>query len=415
MYQREGNITIKKISLEPTIQLCRALGNPQEHFRSIHIAGTNGKGSVSHMIGAVLSKAEFKTGIYTSPHYIDFRERIKIDGEYISEEDVVSFIEHHEDKWKGRRTSFFELTVGMAFQYFFENNVDYAVIETGLGGRLDSTNVILPELSVITNISMDHAEVLGDNLKAIAGEKAGIIKQGKPVVIGRRHPETDIIFMERAKALNAPIYFADEMFELDLLRTGPFEAVYRVRDLFNANVFELKTDLVPAYQKENIRTALAALKVLSVENRIGFSMQTICSAFENIKPGVKMIGRWDILAEKPLIIADSAHNEDGIKWALSQIGSLEFKNLHIVLGFVKEKDLKNVLSLLPKKALYYFTEANIPRALNANDLRNSGMSFGLQGYSYGSVREALKAAESVADKRDLIMVMGSIFVVAEVY
>lgn len=414
MYQREGSVAIKKLSLEPTLALCKLLDEPQHGFKSIHIAGTNGKGSCSHMIAGVLQAAGKKTGVYTSPHYKEFVERIKINGSFISKDKVTEFLENNMSKWEGRRTTFFELTVAMAFDYFRNEKVDYGVIETGLGGRLDSTNVISPEVAIITNISKDHTDILGNSIQEIAAEKAGIIKQNCPVIIGRRSKETDSIFKEKANEMEAPLYFAEDLIQMEFIRREKEHSLYQVKDLFTNEQYELKTDVIGAYQAENIRTSLAAIKILSLENNLNISIDHIQSGFKDLQKTVKLLGRWQILAEKPLVIADSAHNEDGMTNAIAQARLLDYKKLHIVLGFVKEKSLRSVLSLLPKEANYYFTNADVPRAMSSLDLKNKALEFELHGQHYHTVADALTAAKESAIRADLILVLGSIFVVAEV-
>lgn len=388
VYQRIGQAAYKA-DLKNTIDLLRLLGNPELNFKSIHVAGTNGKGSVSHMLASILQESGYKTGLYTSPHMKDFRERIKINGREISEEKVVNFVEKHRSMVSDIKPSFFEWTVALAFQYFAGEKVDVAVIETGMGGRLDSTNVIRPLLSVITNIGYDHVKFLGNSLEQIATEKAGIIKEGIPVVVGSYNSETRKVFEEKAKTLKAPIVFAqDEKMKL------------------------YESDLKGPYQKENQLTLLHCIKVLK---SLSFHVNE-----ENIRSGLSRVvnntglrGRWEWIGRNPGILLDTAHNADGISVVFREILSLDFKKLHVVLGMVSDKDVSMVLKLLPAHAVYYFCRPDIPRGLDENELRNEAMKFGLSGDSFASVSMALEKAKKVAGRDDLIYVGGSTFVVAE--
>jgi dihydrofolate synthase/folylpolyglutamate synthase len=416
MFQRQGKPAFKK-DLTNTLALCQFLGNPFQRFRSIHIAGTNGKGSVAHMLSAVLQAHGFQVGLYTSPHYVDFRERIKINGTYISEAEVVEFVQRirpalHE----GLQPSFFEMTVAMAFDHFARHEVDVAVIETGLGGRLDSTNVVTPELSVITNISFDHMEFLGNTLPLIAGEKAGIIKRGVPVVIGERQQETTPVFQSKARELDAPISWAEDKWQVEAREEQEDLTTYEVQ--FEGNTYlpgGLQLDVSGPFQSQNLITSLEALHQLdrSVD---WFQLEetALRQGFSNIRKLAGLMGRWQWLSEAPRILVDSAHNEGGLRIVMRRIQTLNYDQLHFVLGVTREKDLKVLFPLLSPNAIYYFAKADIPRGLSAVTLQEEANAFGLPGQAYSSVKEALAAAKKAAGKEDLIFVGGSIFTVAEV-
>ncbi|MBC7884809.1 MAG: bifunctional folylpolyglutamate synthase/dihydrofolate synthase [Saprospiraceae bacterium] len=412
MFQRQGASAYIK-DLTNTIALCKLAGNPQDLVKTIHIAGTNGKGTTSHIVAAGLQAQGYKVGVYTSPHYKDFRERIKINGKYISRHFILNFINKYKSALEEIKPSFFEMTVALAFSYFENQKVDYAVIETGLGGRLDSTNVIQPMVSVITNISYDHQNLLGNSLEEIALEKAGIIKAGVPVIIGERQENIQNIFLEKAKVQNSPIMFAQDHITLtELHSTGNGSKKYSVYVDGSLWIDELTTDLSGPYQEKNLISGLFVLHHLS--RKINISAEKIKLFFPTLKEKTKYIGRWEILQHHPLIIADSAHNEGGLKLVFGAIKKMSFRRLHIVIGFVNDKDLSKILHLFPSDASYYFTKANIPRGLPAKDLRTMANSYGLKGKAYVSVRKALAAAKTKATKDDLIYVGGSIFIVAEV-
>ncbi|MGZ5243211.1 MAG: bifunctional folylpolyglutamate synthase/dihydrofolate synthase [Bacteroidia bacterium] len=413
MFTRIGAAAYKK-DLTNTLALCEAIGNPQYKFKSIHIAGTNGKGSTSHMLAAILQSAGYKVGLYTSPHLLDFRERIKINGVEIPEENVVKFIADNKAVIEEIEPSFFELTVAMAFGYFADEKVDFAVIETGLGGRLDSTNIITPELSIITNISFDHQNMLGETLAEIAGEKAGIIKPNIPVVIGQIHPETKPVFEAKAETVNAPIYFAEENYKLQHYeyKNGHLHATFI--EVFSGKIIYAETPLAGIYQLKNLATVLESCKVLQDQNKSIFSDEHIWKGIRDVKELTGLRGRWDILSEKPLTIADVAHNEAGLTSIFQQIKSLSFDKLLIVFGMVKDKDIETALSLLPKNAKYYFCSPNIPRGLPVNELAEAAKKMGLQGAAFPSVAKALKNAQNEAGENDIVLCTGSIFVVAEV-
>lgn len=412
MFQRTGKAAYKA-NLDTTLALDAYFEHPHRNFKCIHVAGTNGKGSVSHTLASVLQSAGYKVGLYTSPHLRDFRERVKINGDMISENVVVDFVASHKKKFEELSPSFFEMTVALAFDYFAKEKVDVAIIEVGLGGRLDSTNIIDPFLTVITNISLDHTSLLGYSIPVIAGEKAGIIKNNIPVVIGEKHPESQNVFLDRAKFHSAPILFAEDKF--DLLETELKEDFRHLvfKDMESENVLSLESDLLGIYQVKNIRTSLVALNQL---NKKGFNLSDdiIKDGISKIVAQTSLLGRWQCLGSHPKIICDTGHNVAGISEILRQINSLQFDNLHIVIGMVDDKDIDEVLSLLPRNASYYFTKASIPRALNEEILKEKADKFELKGNTFKSVSEAQAAAKNKANKDDLIFIGGSTFVVAEV-
>lgn len=410
MYQRVGAAAYKK-DLTNTLALCDMAGNPQHQLKCIHIAGTNGKGTTSHIIAAGLQAQGYKTGVYTSPHYKDFRERIKMNGVYIENKYITNFINTYKSDIERINPSFFELTVVLAFAWFAEKKVDYAIIETGLGGRLDSTNIITPLLSVITNISYDHQQMLGDTLPAIAAEKAGIIKPGIPVIIGETQKEVQQIFIENAEQNNAPIYFADQQMSAETIGDTPYLTfqMYLNRKSWNS---PLETTLAGPFQSKNVVTGLYALHFLS--QSIPINMDKAWQFMPEMSNKTKYMGRWQTLNTKPLIITDSAHNEAGLQLVTQQISNISCRQKHIVLGFVNDKSLDDILKLFPKDAKYYWAKANVPRGLDAGELREKGASSGLNGKCYTSVRKAFAAARSISKEDDLIYIGGSIFVVAEV-
>jgi dihydrofolate synthase / folylpolyglutamate synthase len=414
MFQEIGHKAYKK-DLTNIIAFCKYLDNPQQHFKTIHIAGTNGKGSTTHMLGAIFQAQGLKVGLYTSPHYKDFRERIKINGEYISEEAVVNFVAENKDFIHDLQPSYFEMTVALAFQYFKEEKVDIAMIETGMGGRLDSTNIITPLLSVITNISLDHTKILGETIPLIAVEKAGIIKEAIPVVIGESQPETTAVFIEKATATNSPITFADQQLSAQIVETQFHQTVFNVYNAKQQLVFErLELGLFGNYQSKNLITVLSAIQTINDAYGFNITKDQILTGLKHIKNLTKIMGRWEVIHDSPLVLADSAHNPSGIKYAMEQIFSLKFSQLHIVMGVVNDKDLTNMLSLFPNSAKYYFSKPNIPRGLNAIDLQAQAKSFDLHGQIYASIPMALEAALSMAQSDDLVFVGGSTFTVAEI-
>ncbi|NTW32506.1 MAG: bifunctional folylpolyglutamate synthase/dihydrofolate synthase [Bacteroidetes bacterium] len=421
MFHRIGAAAYKA-DLNNTIAICEILGNPQNKFKTIHVAGTNGKGSVSHFLASILQENGYKTGLYTSPHLKDFRERIRINGNKIPENKVIDFVTKHKDGFDKIKPSFFEWTVGLAFDYFAAEKVDIAVIETGLGGRLDSTNVITPELSVITNIGLDHTKLLGDTLEKIAFEKAGIIKNGIPVVIGETQDKTKSVFIEKAKKENAQISFADSHFKVlksEIVYSNNPELHFKIQSI-NENhksIFEeillIRSPLVGFYQTKNIITVLMAVDTLNTKG-FSLSFKNVENGIYNVIKNTELLGRWQKLNDKPLVICDTGHNVDGIKEIISQIELTPHNKLHWVIGFVNDKDVDSVLKLCPKDTIYYFCKASIPRALDENVLAEKAANFGLKGKKYNSVKEALEAAKKAAKLEDMIFVGGSTFVVAEI-
>lgn len=412
MFQRIGPAAFKK-DLTNTLRLLESLGNPQLHFKTLHIAGTNGKGSVSHILASLMRKQGYSVGIYTSPHYLDIRERIKVNGQLMDRDFMVSFVDKMKPIIEEVQPSYFELLVAMAFDYFRWTQVDWGVIEVGLGGRLDSTNVITPELSVITNISFDHQNMLGDTLDKIAFEKAGIIKKGIPVVIGERQLETQEVFHEKAGLMNSSISFATDKFSSEILsRTGTSMEV-SVKDESSTELLRYTTDLTGMYQLKNLNTAYAAMKLLEKEGHIQNGDVLFSEAVAHLRTEWGFMGRMQILNTQPLAIADSAHNEAGLAYLLEEIKVYNASKVHFVMGTVNDKDPTKVLSNMPKDAYYYFCKPNIPRGLESSLLLEKAQSVGLNGQSYSSVREAYTVALAAAGKEDIIVVCGSIFVVAE--
>lgn len=412
MFTRVGASAFNK-DLHNTIELCKQLGNPQQQFKSIHIAGTNGKGSTSHMLAAIFQQAGYKTGLYTSPHLKDFRERIRINGEMIPESFVVTFTEQMKPSIESINPSFFELTVAMAFQYFALEQVDIAIIETGLGGRLDSTNIIIPELSVITNISYDHMHLLGNTLTEIAGEKAGIIKTGVPVIISETQTEVQAVFTDKAKAMNAPVHFADQewLVQESELSGGHLELGLVPHD--SHLLKRIRTDLTGRYQVKNIMGVLSAVKIMQ---KAGWeiSENAIVTALQHVKKLTGLRGRWDVISHHPMTILDVGHNEAGITEIMEQLRHTVYRHLHIVTGFVKDKEVDKVLGIFPPAATYYFTKAPLPRALDEKELAEMAHAHGLRGHDYPTVQQAFRAAKQHAHEDDLILVCGSFFIVAEV-
>lgn len=411
MFSRVGSDAIKP-GLQHTLELCKFLGEPQDSFKSIHIAGTNGKGSTSHMIASILQCAGYKTGLYTSPHLKDFRERIKINGQMIGQEDVINFTERIIPLIDKIEPSFFEITVAMAFDHFAKNHVDVAVVEVGLGGRLDSTNIIHPVLSVITNIGWDHMNILGDSLEKIATEKAGIIKNQVPVVIGETNEASQHVFEKFAQDKNAPIIFADRIRYAPEWKqhNGQLE-VWVEQDHTNERKY-YQLDLPGIYQLKNLITVLESISQLKMQ---GFVIEEnhIFEGLSHSKRINGLHGRWELIQKDPQVIADVAHNADGIQQILAQLEMVNYHHLHIVIGMVKDKEVEKVLALLPKEALYYFTKAQIPRALDEQILYMKAASFGLMGKAFSNVHDALREATFHAKPDDLVLVCGSVFLVAE--
>ncbi len=412
MYQRVGQAAYKA-DLNNTLALDDYFGHPHSTFRTIHVAGTNGKGSVSHSLAAILQSAGYKTGLYTSPHLKDFRERIRVNGQMITENAVVDFVACHKTILEDLQPSFFEMTVAMAFDWFRTQKVDVAIVEVGMGGRLDSTNIITPDLSVITNIGLDHTAFLGSTLAAIAGEKAGIIKPGIPVVIGERHPQTAPVFTARAQELASELVFAEDRFEV----TWAANTIGR-QQIFNINSQEvlrykdLEFALLGHYQRKNILTILAAVELLV---RGGYSLfeSALRAGLSDVSGLTGLMGRWQEIGHNPLMVVDTGHNEHGVREVVAQIQATPHQKLHIVWGMVNDKDPKSVLGLLPKEAIYYFTRASIPRSLDENVLLEHAQQAGLNGQSYGNVAEAMAAAKKNAGVNDLIFIGGSTFIVAD--
>lgn len=412
MFSRQG-ASAYKADLHNIRALCDALGNPERRFRSIHVAGTNGKGSVSHMLASVFQSAQYKTGLYTSPHLHDFRERFRINGQWIDTDYVVAFTERCMPLVEQVEPSFFELTVAMAFSWFAEQRVDIAVIETGLGGRLDSTNIITPELSVITNIGWDHMQILGDTLPKIASEKAGIIKPGVPVVIGETQPEVADVFEESARRCGSRLVFADQLRAIQewSWKSGMLEIA--LTDRHHADLQHYSLDLPGVYQLRNALTVLAATDQM---RELGWTLPhaSVHAGLAHARRQTGLGGRWEQLHDHPRVIADVAHNPDGIKQLRAQLEWTPYHTLHIVLGMVRDKDVTASLALMPKDARYYFTQASIPRAMPADQLQELASSQGLGGTAYADLPQALQAAVSAAGSDDLVLVCGSVFLVGEI-
>ena len=389
VYQNSGAFKYK-VDLQNIYDLSNYLGNPHLKLKTIHVGGTNGKGSTSHILSSVLQESGYKVGLYTSPHLKDFRERIKINGVCIAKENVVEFIKSHKDYFEAKKLSFFEMTVGMAFDYFNNQEVDIAIIEVGMGGRLDSTNIIIPEISVITNIGLDHTKFLGNTLFEIANEKAGIIKKGKTVIIGETQKDISDVFINKAKELNSKIIFADQQ-----------------------KIYNYTSDLKGSYQKKNIQTAICAIKELQKSNW-SISEESIISGLLKVELNTGFIGRWTVLNKIPLTICDTAHNKEGLKIVISDILALNFSKMHFVIGFVNDKSLKEIVDLFPKNAIYYFCKPSIERGLDSDELQSIFESKSRFGTSYKSVYEALKSAKENSKDNDLIFIGGSTFVVSEI-
>ncbi len=410
MFSRIGAAAYKK-DLTNTLLLCEALGNPQHKFKSIHIAGTNGKGSTSHMLAAILQTAGYRTGLYTSPHLKDFRERIKIDGQCCEEDFITNFIKKTQTLIDELEPSFFELTVAMAFDYFAQKEVDIAVIEVGLGGRFDSTNIIYPEISVITNIGWDHMNLLGDTLEMIAFEKAGIIKKNIPVVIGEVIPETQKVFERESVATQ--IYYAQKKRYVTDWQYMHHQLIVTVAESGSDIHHKYQLDLPGIYQLNNLLTVLETAHQL---HNMGWNTGNDVTkmALPHVKKLTGLHGRWEMIRENPCVILDVGHNADGMTQIKKQLELSDYQHLHIIIGFVKDKVLETLLPLLPKQATYYFTQAQIPRALEATSLAEIALHYGLIGKPYAQVNDALKQALAVAHKNDLILVCGSVFLVGEV-
>ncbi|MBL7723086.1 MAG: bifunctional folylpolyglutamate synthase/dihydrofolate synthase [Chitinophagaceae bacterium] len=412
MFSRIGAAAFKK-DLTNTIELCQSLGNPHQQFKSVHIAGTNGKGSVSHMLAAILQTAGYKTGLYTSPHLKDFRERIKVNGKMIPEQYVVDFTERIQPLIEKLEPSFFEITVAMAFDYFAQQKIDIAIIETGLGGRLDSTNIITSELSVITNIGWDHMNMLGDSLEKIAFEKAGIIKTGIPVVIGEVLPETEPVFEKVAIEKNTHLHIASHKRQITDWNWERHQLIVEVAEEHHTDHKTYHLDLPGIYQTKNLLTVLETCSQLQ-QKGWSISDKIIHKALTQSKKLTGLHGRWEIIHNSPLVVLDVAHNVDGIKQLVQQIELIEHQQLHIIIGMVKDKETEKVLELLPTNATYYFTRAQIPRAMPEEELAVKATRYGLKGKTFSNVNFSLYSASHKATKKDMIIVCGSIFLVGEV-
>ena len=424
MYHRIGQAAYKA-DITNTVSLMHHLGNPERRFRSIHVAGTNGKGSVSHMLASILMQAGYKVGLYTSPHLVDFRERIRINGAMIPQEEVTRFVELHKDYMQSLQLSFFEMTVGLAFDYFAAQQVDVAVVEVGMGGRLDSTNVIMPDLSIITNIGFDHTQFLGNTLPLIAGEKAGIIKPGVPVVIGETHPETRPVFEQKAAEMGAPIYFADDNYRIIAQPEPPSlqssDLRFTVEKMsgdtpaqFSILNSQFTTPLSGSYQLKNLATLFQALELLPT---VGYTISP-----DNIRNGIARVvqdtglhGRWEKMDEHPLTICETAHNADGVRAMLQKLGEIPYHHLHLIYGCVNDKDFRSILQMLPHdRTTYYYTQPSVPRALPVSQLTLAAAECGMAGQPFATVGEAIRSARAAADPRhDLVLVTGSIFLVAD--
>lgn len=411
MFTRDGASAFKK-NLDNTWALCEMLHQPQQKFKSIHIAGTNGKGSTSHILAAIFQAAGYQTGLYTSPHLLDFRERIRINGEMISQNEVVQWVQDYQSYIESIQPSFFELTVAMAFDHFARHEVDVAIIEVGLGGLLDSTNVIQPELSVITNISMDHTNLLGNTLPEIAAQKAGIIKSQTPVVIGEHQTETDVVFEQIAELQHAPICFAEDVVQL--------KNIHFTDDFLKADVYfedqlwlpELLCDLNGTYQVQNITTVLCSVKQCIA---LGFQLEDaqIRTALKAVKKMNHLQGRWQTLQAEPRVVVDTGHNEAGVMQVIQNLKNVDFENLHLVIGMVSDKDVAKVLRLFPEDAQYYFCKANLPRAMHETELQSLAKQTGRVGEAFSTVEAAVQNALKYAKSNDLVFIGGSTFVVAE--
>lgn len=413
MYQRVGKAAYKA-DLETTLALDTYFQHPHKAYKTIHIGGTNGKGSVSHCIASILQEAGYKVGLYTSPHLKDFRERIRINGEMISEQAVVDFVGQHQQIIQSLQPSFFEMSVAMAFDYFKKEEIDIAIMEVGMGGRLDSTNIISPLISAITNIGLDHTAFLGNSLDKIAYEKAGIIKKDVPLIVGQTHKQTAPVFKTVAKEKETNIVFADQNFEISTATFSIDEKqifqIYKDEQLVYK---DLKLDLLGSYQQKNIITVLACVEQLQKQG-VSITTKHLYDGLENVVKNTGLLGRWQHLGYNPRIVCDTGHNLDGMTMLVEQIQNTPHDQLHFVLGMVNDKDHEAVLDILPKKASYYFTKASIPRSLNENTLQEMAQKHGLNGKTYHSVDKALEAAKKNASDNDLIFIGGSTFIVADI-
>ena len=412
MFSQQGKAAIKA-DLVNIRKLCKMLDEPQEQFKSIHIAGTNGKGSTSHMLAAVLQHAGYKVGLYTSPHLVDFRERIRINGELVSKEWVVEFVTDHKPAIEAIQPSFFEITVAMAFAAFADEKVDIAVIETGLGGRLDSTNIITPILSIITNISYDHQDLLGNTLPEIAAEKAGIIKKEVPVVLGEQQDETERVFLEHALRNKSTLYYAEALWDLVKVKQDAKYQYFKAVQRAQREMYDMHTDLMGSYQQHNIKTVLAAAEVLAANQGLNLSLPKIFEALSKVKELTGLRGRWEWLQQNPAVICDVGHNAAGITEVMKQWKDVPAKQKHIVVGFVKDKDVSASLAMFPKDSVYYFCNAQLARALPADELKEQAEKKHLMGNAYSSVAAAVQAAKENMNSEDALLITGSFFIVGE--
>ena len=403
-----------KPGLERISAFCRHIGNPQRNFFTIHVAGTNGKGSVAHIIASVLLQAGYRTGLFTSPHLVDFRERIRVDGEMIPKQKVVNFVDKHHDKMVELELSFFEMTAAMAFDYFAQSDVEVAVIETGLGGRLDATNIIVPILSIITNIGLEHTALLGDTLQKIAAEKAGIIKKSIPVIVGEADNRYNEVFEQVAAANKSRVIYAEKAFLCEEQHSEGEHQRFRLRRTRDNQAFEVELDLQGNYQRRNIVTASAAVDFLHEETPLTISRRAYLEGMKNAAANTSLMGRWQKLAEVPLTICDTGHNAHGIAWVARQLSETPHRELYCIIGFVRDKDLAHILPLLPHDAHYIFTQARSERALPAADLTAKAAIYGLHGEAVEQVADALVRARELASAEDMIFIGGSTYVVAEV-
>jgi dihydrofolate synthase / folylpolyglutamate synthase len=412
MFTRDGAAAYK-LGLGNIVALCDALGNPQNKFKSIHIAGTNGKGSTSHMLASVMQSAGYKVGLYTSPHIKDFRERVRINGVMIDEQNIVSFVQNNVQLIQQIKPSFFEITVALAFDFFAKHKVDIAIVEVGLGGLYDSTNIITPELCIITNISKDHANLLGDTLPEIATQKAGIIKPNIATVISHTQESVAHVFTQTAATISAPLYWADEVFDIiKIASTNPLVQQVKAVDRDAMHITAIDLDLLGNYQIPNLKGVLMACKLL---RNAGWQIneQHLKQGLSSVKQNTGLRGRFDIIKQEPLVICDVAHNEDGITQVLQQISTLKYKQLHIICGFVADKDISAILNLLPNDAKYYFTQAQIPRALPYLELQGQASKFNLRGEAFAHVNEAYGNALQHSNMEDVVLIVGSFFILSD--
>ena len=411
---QEKGASAYKPGLERITSFCRHLGNPQRNFFTIHVAGTNGKGSVSHILASVLQQAGYRTGLYTSPHLNDYRERIRVDGEMIPKQKVVNFVDKHIEKIKELDLSFFEMTTALAFDYFAQSDVEVAVIETGLGGRLDATNIIVPVLSIITNIGLEHTNLLGSTVEEIAHEKAGIIKKSIPVVIGEHNPISDKVFEDTAASMKSKLVYAEDIFACEEHSCGELSQLFKLVRLRDDHRFNVELDLQGDYQLHNIMTASAAVDFLHEETPLTISRRAFAEGTRTAAEVTSLHGRWQKIGDTPLTICDTCHNAHGIVYVADQLKRSKCEKLVCVIGFVKDKDLVSILQLLPKDASYIFTNADSERSLPADELSAMATKYGLKGEVVPCVKDALSRAREIASERDMIFIGGSNFVVAEV-